>query len=1254
MFLFSLFLPLFPLSRSQCFLAALQVAFLVVASALRAEVRVVESGPGYLRVAYEAEPVDLQLAAGRSWLVGLPLEGEVSLEVVEARASSPAEAISLASLDEDLEGPAFLGARGFVRDQRVVELVFSPRREGGGPVQVYDRVVVDLRFEERARPSWRGRGDRWAEMFYDQTLINYEQARDWRRRRGGRRERPSLQSSSVERVRVVLRERGIYRITGADLESAGIDLAAVDPTRIRMLYGGGRVLPLSISSPGEVVLEEQAIVVEDGGDGRLGPDDAILFYGEPVNRWEYRKGDGAYAFRKNPYTHDNVYWLEFHGEVAGKRAPRRSGALQASAPLRPQSHRVREHVESEEIILIQTFSVRSGYEWYWEDFQGNARNYSTVVQGAVADPVDIRVRFFGWTNRQHRFTFKWNDEVLGEFQFFGARSHTLAAQAPQGAREGINQLGLVHEDDALTRLDWYELEYSRQFVAQRNELVFDSPASAGTAEFQLSGFAEEEPRIFEVSSGLAEIGDFVHDPAAGTATFQDMSGSVPRSYLALGSSRFKRPLRLEVDRSGDLRGAGQGAEYVIITHGDFSRAANRLAAWRAEDDRLGRPLRTSVVDVQDIYDEFSGGMVDPAAVRNFLKHAAEHWNPAPFFVVLLGDGTYDYKNNSGSSPGNWIPTYQDWDSSYDEWFVRVAGDDPLPDMALGRLTVQTEAEADLVVDKVIDYDRRPEVGLWQSRVLLIADDLSNLDNPGAVERWFLWDAETMAENYLPPELDLVKLYLAQYPLEGRTKPRARDAFIRSFNEGALILTFLGHGNWRTLAHERMFVVSRDLGAIDNGRRLPLMYMAASQVGPFDDPVRSSMPEDLLKLPEGGIIGMISATRVGYHGSNMTLAFRFHEQMYRTGRGYVPVGLALMEAKQLVRLSDLDRRNVQRYSLIGDPATRLAMPPYRVEIEIADTLQALSEVPIRGRVVDERGVDAGDFEGRVWVKVYDSAVRSHLDGLTYKQLGGPLFRGRFQVERGRFETAFRVPKDITYQGVEGSVSAYVWGEGRPSGFGSVRDLVLAGTAEGVEPDREGPQISLGFLGRSGTTIPNGSILRAVIRDESGINITGETGHEIELAVDEQVFKVTEFFIVEGGSYQEGVLEYPLPDLEPGEHTISLKVWDSFNNSARAEVQVRIAEEPDSVLADLLFFPNPMQLKGHFTYNLKVPASKVRIRVFSVSGRLVDEMEGGTEAGFNQVAWNPSADLANGAYLYSVRVQVPEGREAERTGVLQVVK
>ncbi len=1254
MFLVGLFLPLFPPNRSQSFCAALHAVFLLLVTTLQADMRVVESGPGYLRVAYDAEPVDLQLASGRSWLVGLPLEGDVRLEVVEARAAPPTGIASLRSLADELQGPAYLGNEGFVRDQRVVELIFAPGREADGSVLVYDRVVVDLHFERRGRSQVGGRNDRWAEMFYRQTLVNYEQSRDWRRPRKGRRARPVGQSAAAQRLRVVVREGGIYRLSGADLESAGIDLASVDPTRIRLLYGGGMVLPLSISLPAEVLLKEQAILVEDGGDGSLGRDDSILFYGEPVSRWEYNVHSGAYSFRKNLYTHENVYWLEFNGDVPGIRPGQRSGSLQADAPLRPQSYRVREHVESEEIILIQTFSVRSGYEWYWEDFQGKARNYSTVVQGAVPDPVDIRVHFFGWTNRQHRFTFKWNDEVLGEFQFFGAPSQTVSAQAPRGAREGLNQLGLVHEDGALTRLDWYELEYSRQFAAQRSELVFDFPRSPGTTEFQLFGFADEEPRIFEVSAGLTEIRDFVYAAAAGTATFQDESGDIPRSYLALGSSRFKRPLRLDLDPPSGLKQGGNGAEYLIITHGDFSRAADRLAAWRSEDDRLGRPLRTAVVDVEDVYDEFSGGLIDPAAIRNFLKHAARHWDPAPFYVVLLGDGTYDYKNNTGTSPGNWIPPFQDGDSTYDEWYVRVAGDDPLPDMAIGRLTVQTEAEADLVVNKVIDYDRRPEVGLWQSRVLLVADDLNNFDNPGAVERWFLWDAETMAADFFPPELDLVKLYLAQFPLEGRGKPRARDAYIRRFNEGALILTFLGHGNWRTLAHERMFVVSRDLGAIDNGGRLPLMYMAASQVGPFDDPVRSSMPEDLLKLPEGGIIGMIAATRVGYHGSNMTLAFRFHEQMYRSGRAYVPVGLALMEAKQMVRLSDLDRRNVQRYSLIGDPATRLAMPRYNVEIEIADTLQALSEVRIRGQVVDEKGVEVEDFEGRAGVKVFDSAVRSLLDGLTYKQIGGPLFRGRFMVQRGRFETAFRVPKDITYQGVEGSVSAFVWGEGRPSGFGSVRDLVLSGTAEGVEPDQEGPQISIGFRGRRGLTLPNGSILRAVIRDESGINITGETGHEIELVIDEQVFIVTEFFSIEGGSYKEGVLEYPLPTLEPGEHLIRLKVWDSFNNSARAEVQVQIAEEQDSPLSDLLFYPNPMQMEGHFTYNLKVPAGRVRIQVFSVSGRLVDEVEGGTEIGFNQVAWNPSVDLANGAYVYSVRAQVSEGEKAERRGVLQVLK
>ena len=138
------------------------------------------------------------------------------------------------------------------------------------------------------------------------------------------------------------------------------------------------------------------------------------------------------------------------------------------------------------------------------------------------------------------------------------------------------------------------------------------------------------------------------------------------------------------------------------------------------------------------------------------------------------------------------------------------------------------------------------------------------------------------------------------------------------------------------------------------------------------------------------------------------------------------------------------------------------------------------------------------------------------------------------------------------------------------------------------------------------------------------------------------------------FQEGALEYPLPTLEPGAHAISLKAWDTFNNSARAEVQVQIVEAEGGELKNVLFHPNPMQEGGHFTYELKELAHQVQIQVFSLSGKLIAELPGETLAGFNQVPWQPDEDLANGSYLYRVRVDNEDGSVHQRTAVVQVVK
>lgn len=1221
---------------------------LLCAVSASAELRVLEKGPKRLRLLYE--PNGPALERGRGVLVALPPEGDIRLEIIEARVARKDRA------DEKIEpvaGPAFLGRQGMVRHQRVAELAFAPHVAQDGVRTLYDRVVVDVHISGGAGHVV---ADPWGENFYRQVLINSQQARTWRvppKRRAARK--TALQEGTW--LQVFVMEEGMHRITGADLEEAGLALSDVDPATLRLHYGGGEALILGrIDQP--LKLAEVGVLVEDGGDGRFDPDDFVLFWAEPVNRWAYNRSSRSFQYRRNLYTRENVYWLGFGGDE-GMRPALRNGALQASEPHRPASYRVRVHEEAEQFILAQTFGIKSGYHWYWEDFRGNARNFPLVVRQAVDEPVHIRMGFYGVAKSQPSFGIRWNNEEVGALRFETHKAVEFADTTVSGAQEGLNQLGLFHTNNDPARFDWYELEYSREFVAERGELVYSYPLAVGTTEFRLSGFADEVPRVFEVSQKFVEIVDFTYDEQAGTVAFQDQFSSVPRQYAIGGPKTWKRPSRIERDVAGNLLVEGAGADWVAIYHGDFRDAAERLARWRGEDDRFGTPMRTMAIDVADIYDEFSGGLLDPAAIRNFLAYAAENWDPMPMFVTFVGDGSYDYKNNSGTSSGNWIPPLQDGDSTYDEWYVRVVGNDKLPDMAIGRLTVQTAAEAEALVDKIIAYDREPEIGPWQSRVLIVSDDLVNPDHPYDVEGYFIIDSELLAQRLMPQNLDMTKLYIAQFPLEGRTKPRARDEFIRLFNHGALIMTYLGHGNPTVLAHESMFLVSRDLSAINNGGRLPFFYTAASQVGVFDDPVRISMPEALLKKTNGGVIGMISATRVGFHNSNIVLANQFHEQMYRSERQHVPVGLALMEAKQLVlplfSSSDLAFRNMQRYSLFGDPATRLAVPLFQVQLSVDDSLNALGEVAVTGQVLDPAGVSVTDYQGQVWLQAFDSSEQSRLDGFNYRQVGSHIFRGRFPVVDGRFNAEFRVPKDITYGGDDGRISGYVWGSERPSAFGSVRGLVLSGTAAGVETDLVGPEIALRFEGADGNSIPRQTVLQATISDPSGINITGETGHEIELVIDGELFVLTDFYSVQGGDYRQGNIEFPLPELEPGEHEVRLKVWDNFNNSSRTTITVKVRQGAGTGIENVLFFPNPMRDSGgHFTYDLKEEVSAVQIEVFSLSGRLVDELAGKIREGYNQVGWIPGADLANGTYLYKITAERKNGSTGGRTSVLQVVK
>ncbi len=332
-------------------------------------IQILEQHPDRLRLAYSvgssvnnAMPEGGPISAGllgslcKTSVVGIPLAGEVELEIVEV---SPAGTFGMPVLpdgewDLRLDGPVSLGEPGFVRNQRVVQVNFTPRSaDGDSQVQLFTRVVADLRFAVGShRAGHRHPVSSWEEQFYEQALINYEQAIAWRQTPAAAKQ-VTEEGTAPDRVRITVRQQGIHRLTGEDLAVAGVSLSEIDPDAIRMWYGGGFTLGLSRQPHFGVRLREIPIAVDDD-DGRFDSDDAVMFYGEPAERWVFSTSNGGeYSWRQNPYTGDNVYFLEWAVEGSGLRAGTVSGALSEPDVIQTDRYRERVHEEDDRDTIIE-------------------------------------------------------------------------------------------------------------------------------------------------------------------------------------------------------------------------------------------------------------------------------------------------------------------------------------------------------------------------------------------------------------------------------------------------------------------------------------------------------------------------------------------------------------------------------------------------------------------------------------------------------------------------------------------------------------------------------------------------------------------------------------------------------------------------------------------------------------------------------------------------------------------------------------
>jgi len=1167
--------------------------------------------------------------------------------------------------------PVDFGKFGYVRNLPVQTILVHPViPEENGTVRVYDRIVFRINFSPAERAKNFGNEDK----FLKGAVLNYPVAKRWIR--GGEKllkERKNSVLAEGTWYRFPIEKEGIYKISRAELANYGIDPATVDPRTIKIYNNGGYMLPWDPSTQVADDLTENAIYVKGEEDGKFDDNDYILFYARGTDFFEYDKNVGVIRRRKDYYSHKNYYFIT-SGGADGKRMEIQN-SLDESQKYVQTTTKARTFFEEDKINLIKSGVIYLGDEF---TSSNNSRTYVTSLPGLI--PNSKITYAFNFVNNYsssevleiyENGTKIFRGGIPGAFGWSVASALSSYFYFTGELPDNRSSLKFVYKATSVSAkgyLDYFEIYYDRYLKANNDQLLFYSKDTSSVIEYNLMNFSNSFIYGFNISdfSDVKRISPKMLSGGEFVFQAREKSNDVNK-YLVLNSSKFLTPPKGTKVENSNLHGF-TGAEYVIITVRAFSNAARKLAEFRSS--QASEKLSSVVVYMDEIYNEFSSGNLDPTAIRNFLKYAFENWEIKPFYVLLLGDGDYDYLNVEKQNR-NFVPVFEtegSFDEVYsypfDDYFARISGDDEKADIAIGRITAGSADEAEAAVEKIIQYESDSESGLWRNRITLVADD--GLTSKGNDGNEHTAQAETLARYHTPPYFNLNKLYLSMFPTVntglGRRKPRVNEEIINAVNNGTLIMSFTGHGNPQVWTHEVVFDRDVSIAQMKNDKYF-FLIAATCDFGRYDDPSILSGTEEMLLKKDGGTIGTVASVRPVFSQSNAKLAYDYFDYLLKSRDVYnLPrtLGKAFFLLKEK-RFSPND----EKYHLFGDPALRLKIPRLPVGIDsingvalgINVRLSALGKGKISGSVLLGDGSVNTSANGRAIISVFDSKRSMYLRDIKYtvELQGGLLFRGLVSVENGRFGTEFVIPKDISYENKNGKVVAYFFNDAT-DGIGYNDNFTVGGTDSTAKNDGKGPKIEIYFddenFKNSYLVNPDFRLI-VKLHDETGLNTTGlGIGHKLEAVLNDDeadAIDLTNYFIADlnsGG--KSGSVNYRFTDLAEGDYKLKVKAWDVFNNLSTQQTYFSVVGGGGLAVRDVYNYPNPFSGNTYFTFqqNLTEPVD-VEINIYTVAGRLVKKIEEYSVAEkFVKIFWDGRDEdgnlLANGTYLYKLIVRSADSK------------
>jgi len=373
-------------------------------------------------------------------------------------------------------------------------------------------------------------------------------------------------------------------------------------------------------------------------------------------------------------------------------------------------------------------------------------------------------------------------------------------------------------------------------------------------------------------------------------------------YLAVGRDKAHRA-DVRRARSSPLKRSGNRADYLVIGPREFLAAARDLLSLRESQG-----LRVKEIPIDEVFEEFGFGEPRPEAIQEFLSYAYHRWSGAPRYVLLLGDATYDFKDRLGTGVNNHVPplmvkTSSLWTVS-DPSLAMINGEDPLPDVSIGRIPAADVDELRAMVDKILAYET--EGRDLSGPAILVADDADGAGN-------FEADAEDIAFTFLRSR-ETKKIYLSKVGV-----PATREAIVEALDEGASLMSYLGHGGIHLWGNENLF--NRDsVAALSPQSTQPLVLTLNCLNGYFHFPYFDSLSEALVKADGKGAIAAFSPSGMSFNGP----AHRYHKALLTEilGGGHQRLGDAVLAAQGAYAETGALPELLSIYHLFGDPALTL--------------------------------------------------------------------------------------------------------------------------------------------------------------------------------------------------------------------------------------------------------------------------------------------------------------------------------------------